>query len=363
MKKIIIFNSASSIDKFGGSIQALDHISFSLKRLFYKIYIVSFNYKNKKFLIVRNYDSINILIPDFRKYFFSFIYNFPKIFRLLSKISKNSIIWSHSPMPWFFLRFFCYSYNKFIYTIHGPIFKELNIIKKRNFIFKIFIYFLYRVSLFKVNLIQYNSTYTYNISVKEFNFLKNYKYNIVEILVNEDYFFNRIKLSKKPNFDLPTDYFLISRRLIARTGVLEFVKMIHKNNIFDKFNFIITGDGSLKKVIKDLIVNSKNIFFLDSLPEIYLDYLKINCKGFIIPSIDAEGYCVIAKEAILLNKYIFHTNQGGLKESTKNYPNQGIFEINNINSLYNFLNLSNSSIQKYQHLKTFNQSIKRLNLL
>ena len=48
-------------------------------------------------------------------------------------------------------------------------------------------------------------------------------------------------------------------------------------------------------------------------------FLKKYSFGIIIPSIEAEGFCVLAKEGKLLDKFVIHTNQGGLSEALHKY--------------------------------------------
>ena len=62
-----------------------------------------------------------------------------------------------------------------------------------------------------------------------------------------------------------------------------------------------------------------------------LSFLIDISKGVIVPSIEAEGFCIVAKESKILNKIVFHTNQGGLKECLAGYNKQIIFDINNFN--------------------------------
>ena len=84
-----------------------------------------------------------------------------------------------------------------------------------------------------------------------------------------------------------------------------------------------------------------------------------------IPSIEAEGYCIVAKEARLLNKFVLHTNQGGLKESLAGYPNQKIFKLGSLSTSF-FKNLKrkiflNKNKVQFEKNKSFN--LKLLNLL
>ena len=134
--------------------------------------------------------------------------------------------------------------------------------------------------------------------------------------------------SKNSIFD---NYYLICRRLFPRTGVLELIKIIYLNKYFNKFNFIFTGDGPLFNELNKYKKN--NIHILGNIDDKKLLNLKIHSLGTIIPSIEAEGYSVIAKEYILMKKNIFHTNQGGLKESIVDYKLSYIFNINNNQTL------------------------------
>ena len=222
-----------------------------------------------------------------------------------------------------------------------------------------------------------NSNYDYKESISESKFLLSKKKIILEILLDNYLFYEKIinlpKSNKIEKFNfIDKKYFLISRRLVKRTGVYEFVKLINKESFFDNYLFIITGDGPLKNDILKLTKN--NILFFGEIDELSLDYLKNKAFCYIIPSIEAEGYSLLAKEAIILNKFVIHTNQGGLKESLNSYQKAKIFEFNNIDSLKKIFNsltydldldvdLSHNFSNKYNKKEFINKIDKLFNTL
>ena len=169
----------------------------------------------------------------------------------------------------------------------------------------------------------------------ESNFIRKKNFYIEELLVDEEIFIQSIKncKSKSDNNLLNKNFFLISRRLVPRTGVLELLNLLKNNKFNNEFNFIITGSGPLENKVRSLSNQVNNIFFLGEVSEQKLLSLKKSAFGFIVPSVEAEGYCVLAKEARILDKFILHTNQGGLKESTMNFYKSFTFNLENRKSL------------------------------
>ena len=105
------------------------------------------------------------------------------------------------------------------------------------------------------------------------------------------------------------------------------------DQILHKFIFLISGDGPDKNIILDSIINNNNIIYLGLLTEEQLNTILFNIDVVCIPSIAAEGFCLPARQAMILNKFILHTGQGGLLETTNNYYKSLLFNYTDIESL------------------------------
>ena len=138
---------------------------------------------------------------------------------------------------------------------------------------------------------------------------------------------------------------------------MEFIKLINRDIFFKDFLFVVTGDGPLKKEILKLV--SDNIIYLGEIDETAINLLKNKAFCYIIPSIEAEGYSLLAKEAIILNKFVIHTNQGGLKESLNNYQKAKIFDLNNIDSLKKIFNGLINDLDLNSNLTSLNKYKKK----
>ncbi len=378
ISKILIINSSSPSDLVGGTQSSLKYVIDNLVEKNFKISFISWSFE-KNFLGFYHQKKFNGLrLPDIRKnllYFYFFIY---KNYFKIKELFNADIVWVHSPLPWFFLTKFLNKKSKFIYTIHGPLKKEISFSKSKFKFLKLLISnIILRQCVRKSNVVHCNSNYVYKESISESKFLLSKKKIILEILLDNYLFYEKIinlpKSNKIEKFNfIDKKYFLISRRLVKRTGVYEFVKLINKESFFDNYLFIITGDGPLKNDILKLTKN--NILFFGEIDELSLDYLKNKAFCYIIPSIEAEGYSLLAKEAIILNKFVIHTNQGGLKESLNNYQKAKIFEFNNIDSLKKIFNaltydldldldLSHNYSNKYNKKEFINKIDKLFNTL
>lgn len=371
ISKILIINSSSPYDLVGGTQTSLDYVISNLRNKNFQVSFISWSFMNKKdgFYISKKYNGLRL--PDFRKRFIYTIFFLIKNFSRIKKIFDVDVVWVHSPLPWFFLTYLFNKNSKLIYTVHGPLKKEIQYSKSKFKYLKLLISnFVLKIATHKANLIHYNSNYVYNASVSESSFLSRKKKIILELLLDDYLFYNKVlntsklKLINKYHF-LNKRFFLISRRLIKRTGVFEFIKLINKDEYFNKYIFVVTGDGPKKIDILNIIKN--NVIFLGEIDETNINFLKSNAFCFVIPSIEAEGYSLLAKEARVLNKFVIHTNQGGLKESLLNYQKSKIFNINNIESLKRIfneisseysLNTNQLKINKFDESNFYNKLIK-----
>lgn len=331
-RNLILFNSASSIDLIGGSQRSIDFLIMNAKEA-YKIYFFCWNFKNNKIEIIKLINHTIIKIPHPKKSILSFIRSFLKVGKIYKKLLiKNSLIWVHSPLPYIFFRWIKKKNMTYLYSVHGPLITEINY-ERRNKINQSFLNLIYKIVLKDKKKIIFNSNYTLSTSINESKFLHSKNLIVNELLVDEKKFLYNFSILKK-NFKKKKydngNFFIIPRRLVKRTGVKVFLNEIIKKKINYTFKFYITGEGTEENEIKLLCLNRKNLFFLGKIDQDLLTYLISISKGVIIPTVEAEGFCIVAKEAKLLNKFVYHTNQGGLKESLAGYEYQRIFNLNQI---------------------------------
>tara|TARA_B100000989_G_scaffold263832_1_gene215940 strand:- start:9836 stop:10969 length:1134 start_codon:yes stop_codon:yes gene_type:complete len=363
LSKILIINSSSPIDLVGGTQSSLKYVIENLKEKNYEVSFISWSYKKNEvgFYNLKQFNGLRL--PDIRKNILLFYIFIFKNYYQIKELFNVDIVWIHSPLPWFFITKFLKKSSKLIYTIHGPLKKELSFSKSKIKFIKIFISnIILKKCVSESNLIHCNSNYVYEESLSESNFLLSKKKIILELLLDNYLFYeNIINLSKsnkikKLNF-LEKKFFLICRRLVKRTGVLEFIKLINQDKFFEDFLFVVTGDGPLKSQISKLTKN--NVIYLGEIDDTSVNFLKYKAFCYIIPSIEAEGYSLLAKEAIVLNKFVIHTNQGGLKESLTNYSKSKIFELNNIDSLKKIFNGFTKDFSKNSLLTSSNNHNKK----
>ena len=363
VSKILIINSSSPTDLVGGTQSSLKYVIDNLKEKNFKISFISWSFNQDKigFYNLKKFNGLRL--PDIRKNILSFYIFIFKNYSQIKKLFNVDIVWIHSPLPWFFITGFLNKDSKTIYTIHGPLKKELSFSKSKLKFLKLLISnIVLKKCVSEPNLIHCNSNYVYEESVSESKFLVSKKKIILELLLDDYLFYENItNLPRLNNIDqlsfIENNFFLISRRLVKRTGVLEFINLINKDIFFKNFLFIVTGDGPLKKEVLKLVRD--NVIYLGEIDETTINFLKNKAIGYILPSIEAEGYSLLAKEAIVLNKFVIHTNQGGLKESLNSYSKAKIFKINNIDSLKVIFKELSNDLNKNLSIPSSNRYHKR----
>ena len=334
IRRIIIFNTAQVQDLIGGSQAAIeDSIDEFLDQSF-EVIFVSYNFNNTKNYCGPNFS--RIFITKFWSNPIYFIFDVLLVF-LIINFKKFNFLWVNAANPAFLFIPFIRS-KKSIYTFHGPIIEEQTLSLRSNF--KIFITkSIYRLFLIYFDFLHYNTNYVKNSVENEYPFTRKYKYYVLEILVNESKFLRQVNSNKIEFIDKSKVNILIPRRLVKRTGVSSFIKslLLIDNSIFINFKFYITGDGEEKHKIISLIKDIENINYLGLVNNATLNNIFSNVDAIVIPSIGAEGFCLPAKQAILLNKYVLHTGQGGLPETLNNYDKSIFFNFDNIKTIENGL--------------------------
>ncbi len=174
-KKILFINSSNTKDKIGGTQTSLNYLIPNLKKLNYKVFFLSWSFK-KDYGYYKNNLYEGIRLPDIRKHpFLFFIFIFKNYFIIKDYIDCN-YIWVHSPLPWFFFSLLFNFNSKIIYTIHGPLKKEILFTKNKIKYLKLFLSnFILKVCIKSAKIIHYNSNYVLKESIKESKFLSKKK--------------------------------------------------------------------------------------------------------------------------------------------------------------------------------------------
>lgn len=350
IKRVLIFNTAQAIDLVGGSQNAIeDAIEVLLRNRVYVEYI-SYRFNSNVILNDKTDFLKRYFIIKFTKNIFKWLLSLYTAYKEVN--NKNyDIVWVNSAMPYIFFSFFIKS-SKIIYTFHGPVLEEQKYSAANSL--KMFLTKqLYKKLILKTSFIHFNTSYVKESVNKEFNFTKTKKNIIIETLVDGNKFINKYKNSINTEFNIydilkinSYDKFviLIPRRLVKRTGVYDLLLSIKKLDPekLKKFKFLITGEGPEKDSIIHLI-NQMNINFdityLGELSNTNLENLFFKVDCICIPSIAAEGFCLPAKQAKLINKIIIHSGQGGLNETLLNYNYDFVFNPKNPDSLLEVLNI------------------------
>jgi hypothetical protein len=330
IKKILIFNTAQVVDLIGGSQASLEDAILNFLDNDIEVIFISYQFNS-----IINYNG-----PNLKRIFIHRLRNNPLKFFLdiilaLSFIlfRKFDYIWANSALPCFIFMPLLIAKNK-IYTFHGPIIEEQVFSNKSNnkiSLTKI----LYKFYLNYFNILHYNTNYVKNSVQKEYPFTKKYDNYTSEILVNDQVFKNKYKNLFKQKLYENKLTVLIPRRLVKRTGVLNFIKSINilPLSLQNNFKFLITGDGPEKNNIIESIKDNDNFIFLGLIPEEELNQQILNSDIICIPSIAAEGFCLPARHAMILDKFVLHTGQGGLLETTNNYYKSMLYNHNDIDTL------------------------------
>ena len=255
IKKILIFNTAQVVDLIGGSQASLEDAILNFLDNDIDVMFISYQFNP-----IINYNGPNlkrIFIHRFRNNPLKFLLDIMLILSFIS-FRKFDYIWANSALPCFIFIPLLRAKNK-IYTFHGPIIEEQifsNKSKHKITLTKI----LYKFYLNYFNILHYNTNYVKNSVQKEYPFTKKYDNNTTEILVNELLFKNKYKNLVQEKLYSNKFTVLIPRRLVKRTGVLNFIKSINNlpSSLIINFKFLITVDGPEKNNIIETIKANDN---------------------------------------------------------------------------------------------------------
>jgi glycosyltransferase involved in cell wall biosynthesis len=338
--KILITNSTCIQDTYGGAQRAVNEIAYYFSKKGYDVSVLVPDRLSKG-------SSIEIINDNYRIIRYTYFSGFLKPLNIFTAISKYykyfqgvnfDIIWGNSPEPWIFIP---KNAKKIIYTVHGPWILESKLNNNLTYIKKILVKYLYKKIVNKNSIIHFESNYTYKQCSKETLVFENSNIIISPVLLDE-------KLLKTPKYSEFEKYIkisnlniLIPRRLVNRTGVLEFLRNCETfpEEVKKKLNIIIVGSGYLENEIK---IQSKKLFFVNFLGAINqnnLDYLYKACDVCCIPSKDAEGFGVSLLEALFRRTPVIYTRTGGLGEFLNSFLSDFGYQFNNASDLLSVIKM------------------------
>ncbi|MBF0234034.1 MAG: glycosyltransferase family 4 protein, partial [Desulfamplus sp.] len=313
----MITNSTCWQDLIGGASRNVDEICKFLSK------------KNKVVLLVpnrlnkNNYEKINenyeIYRYPYKKNVFCYFYNavhaFKSVNELTLKYKGFDVIWGHSPEPWIFIDKRNIKQKK--YSVHGPWILESQLDHGKNLFKNFFIKIGYLLILKKNVSFHFQSNYVYFFCKSESRLFGKINKTIVPIILDE----NNISIVKNSKLSMILDEtkinLLLARRLVNRTGVLQFIQVINmmpktlKRNI----NLIIVGDGYLKnRLLSELQNIDVKAYYLGNIQQLDIDFLYSMCDATCMPSLDAEGFGVPIFESLLRGTPVIYSKVGGMAE-------------------------------------------------
>ena len=123
-KKILFINSSNTKRQNWWNANYFKLSNTKFKEANYKVFFLSWSFK-KDYGYYKNNLYEGIRLPDIRKHpFLFFIFIFKNYF-IIKDYIDCLYIWVHSPLPWFFFSLLFNFNSKIIYTIHGPLKKEI----------------------------------------------------------------------------------------------------------------------------------------------------------------------------------------------------------------------------------------------
>ena len=162
VSKILIINSSSPSDLVGGTQSSLNYVIENLKEKNFKISFISWSFNKDKVGFYQLKKFYGLRLPDIRKNILSFHIFIFKNHSQIKQLFNVDIVWIHSPLPWFFITKFLNKNSKSIYTIHGPLKKELFFSNSKLKFLKLLISnIILKKCVSEPNLIHCNSNYVY----------------------------------------------------------------------------------------------------------------------------------------------------------------------------------------------------------
>ena len=317
---ILITNPVCFQDVYGGSARGVDEISKYLSLHGHRVVLLVQNRKNREKI---HYISDNFLIYRYpysssTRHLIKNMFSAHMASRWLWKKYKFDIVWGNAPEPWLFIK---KNNSRRIYTMHGPWLLESELDQRINKLKYVLISIAYRFLFNKKTLLHFQSDYIYSICSSEYRRIKKNKHIIAPVLINDksirfvyDSKYESLIDSNKTNL-------LLARRLVRRTGVVEFLKTISNfpDDIRKELNIIIVGTGYLSEEISVLVEEMNySVHYLGHTCQKDLDFLYMAVDYCVMPSINAEGFGVSILESLLRNTPVIYTDSGGMGDFLRN---------------------------------------------
>jgi glycosyltransferase involved in cell wall biosynthesis len=328
LKKVIIISSTFSKNKRGGVASYIDNRALYLsKKVEVIVYGLGKSYKQDNV----DYKSIG----DPSRFRYTFLINWMQLIIFCLK-QRGAIIEIHNipvALPIFFL-----FRNR--YFFHGPARLEAKA-EKRSKAQQNICYFLEKVSLKLSNKIFVISDNFKDVLKSEHPYIKTRILKKLPVYkFNKEFFDSKIATTDHLNF-------IIVRRLVKRTGVIEFVKlfimMLKTEKIEENSLLTIAGEGPEQDILIKLIATSgfeNNIKYLGVISEKKkIDLFKM-ADFNIVPTLKLEGFGLVIIEAGICGCKSIVTNVGAMPEVIKYLSNQGIlFDLNESSCVKTFSTL------------------------
>lgn len=338
--KILLTNATCIQDIYGGVPRAIDEIASFFSEQGHEVFVFVPDRKSKG----TNVQVINSNYKIIRYSYFKNIFKPLNVFSTLFfyfKYLKNikfDIIWGHSPEPWLFMP---KKAKKIIYSVHGPWILESKLDGTLSYIKKLLIKLFYKLLINKKTIVHFDSNYVLEQCFKETAAFNNSQTIISPALINE-------KLLNEPsysilanNIDISKLNILVSRRLVNRTGVIEFLQncISFPEEIKKQLNIIIVGSGYLENKIKIISEKFSFITFLGSVKQVDLDYLYKTSDICCMPSKNAEGFGVSILEALFRGTPVVYTRGGGMGDFLDSFTYNFGYQFDNKNELYKIIQM------------------------
>jgi len=338
--KILITNATCIQDNYGGAPRAVDEIARLLSEQGHEVFV---------FVADRNSKQINIQVINSKYKIIRYSY-FKNIFKPLNVFStlffyfkylrniKFDIMWGNSPEPWLFIP---KRAKKIIYSVHGPWILESKLDDTLSYAKKLLIKVFYNMLINKKTTVHFNSNYVLEQCFKETTAFNNSQIIISPALINENSLNMPSYSILQNNIDISKLNILVSRRLVNRTGVIEFLQncILFPEEIKKQLNIIIVGSGYLENTIKIISEKFSFITFLGSIKQEDLDYLYKTSDICCMPSKDAEGFGVSILEALFRGTPVVYTRGGGMGDFLDSFTSNFGYQFDNKKELYNIIQM------------------------
>ena len=245
---ILITNPVCFQDVYGGSARGVDEISKYLSLHGHRVVLLVQNRKNREKI---HYISDNFLIYRYpysssTRHLIKNMFSAHMASRWLWKKYNFDIVWGNAPEPWLVIK---KNKSRRIYTMHGPWLLESELDLRMNIFKNVLIRLAYRLLFNKKTLLHFESEYMYSICSSEYHGIKKNQHIIAPVLINDESIRYVYDSKYKSLINSNKTNLLLARRLVRRTGVVEFLKTISlfPDDICKELNVIIVGDGYLSE--------------------------------------------------------------------------------------------------------------------